>query len=491
MLNSAIGYITMFVFGIIMVLISIAMKRKGKNNLDDFLAARESMSLPMTMSSLVVVWVWSSSLMGAAEGAYKFGVAGFYMYSFSVLLSALLLGWPIFKRVRKIAPSISTLPEFMKLRLGKKAHLVFAIVGILQSFFWAVLQITAIGLVMNVLFGIPHAAAVILGALIVTTYVTIGGLRASIGTDVVQFVMLLLLLAIIIPTTLWVAGGPSEIYQGLAHSSVKTATLLYTKESITGWLFVSILSFLNYAIIDQSVWQRVYASKKGTESKLILGTTFLWLPIPAVAGLIGMIGLAKGINVNPSEVFPAVVGQLLGSWGAYAMAVIMIATILSTTDSCLNALSTLIVRDIYIPYIRKNAPMAASQEMKVARGVVIIGGLCIAAFSLAQVSILYLNYAVGALTLAMTWPFVLSVFIKRLNKTAAFWGLVIGTLSALYFAVLPGAGLIEPVLPLWVGYLISHIIAAAIPLIGTLFSPDHNFQYHQAFHEGGIVNGIE
>ncbi|WP_134698681.1 hypothetical protein [Ammoniphilus sp. YIM 78166] len=486
MLSGTIGYAILILFGIIMVVVSIIMKRKGENNLDDFLSARESMSLPMTMSSLVVVWVWSSSLMGAAEGAYKFGVAGFYMYGVSVLISSLLLGWPIFKRVRKLAPSISTMPEFMKIRLGKRTHLIFAIVGILQSFFWAVLQITAIGLVMNVLFGISHASAVIISSIIVIIYLAIGGLRASIGTDVVNFVMLLALLAIVIPATLWVAGGPSEIYQGLASSSVNTATLLYTKESITGWLLVSILSFINYAIIDQSVWQRVYASKRGSESNLILGTTFLWLPIPAMAGLIGMIGLAQGISVNPSEVFPAVIGQLLGTWGVYAIAIIMIASIFSTTDSCLNALSTLIVKDIYIPYIRKNEPMESNQEMKMARWVVIISGLCIALFSLAQFSILYLNYAVGALTLAITWPFVLSVFVKKLNKTAAFWGLIIGTISALYFAVLPGAGFVEPVVPLWVGYLISHIIAASIPIIGTLVSPEENFQYQKAFSEGGI-----
>lgn len=484
MLNSFIGYATMIVFGLIMVAIAIHLKRNGKNNLDDFLSARESMSLPVTMSSLVVVWVWSSSLMGAAEGAFNFGVAGFYMYGVSVLLSSLLIGWPVFKRVRKMAPSISTLPEFMKYRLGTRTHLIFAIVGILQSFFWAVLQITAIGLVMNVLFGIPHGTAVIVGSLIVTTYVAIGGLRASIGTDVVHFSMLLILLAVIIPLTLWAAGGPAEIYRGLANSSVETATLLYTKESVTGWLLVSILSFINYAIIDQSVWQRVYASKKGTESKLILGTTFLWLPIPAVAGLIGMIGLAKGFQVNPSEVLPAVVGELLGTWGAYAMAIIMIATILSTTDSCLNALSTLIVRDIYLSYIRKNAPVDAAKEIKIARIVVICGGLGIAVFSLAQFSILYLNYAVGALTLAMTWPFVLSVFMKKLNKTAAFWGLIIGTISAFLLAVLPGAGLIEPIVPLWIGYLISHVIAAGIPLLGTLFAPDQEFQYQTAFKGG-------
>ncbi|WP_424768440.1 sodium:solute symporter family transporter [Paenibacillus sp. sgz302251] len=486
MLNSWIGYAIMLAFGVIMVIVSILSTRNSKKNIDDFFSARESMSLPMAMGSLVVVWVWSSSLMGAAEGAYNFGVAGFYMYGISVLISALLLGRPIFKRVRKLAPLISTMPEFMKARIGKQTHIVFTIVGILQSFFWAVLQMTAIGLVMNVLFGIPHAASVMLGAIIVITYVTIGGLRASIGTDVVHFTMLLVLLAIVIPVCLWVAGGPREIYQGLVNSSVDTATLLWTKESITGWLLVSVLSFINYAIIDQSVWQRVYATKKGNESKLVLGTTFAWLPIPAVAGLMGMVGLAQGLDVNPSEIFPAVVGELLGTWGIYAMAIIMIATILSTTDSCLNALSTLIVKDIYIPYFKKNAPMTSNQEMKIARFVVIISGLAIALFSLAQFSILYLNYAVGALTLAMTWPFVLSVFMKKLNKNAAYWGLVIGTISGLFFAVIPGAGLMEPIVPLWVGYLISHAIAAGIPLIGTLIKPDHEFQFEKAFKQEAI-----
>jgi SSS family transporter len=483
MLNSWIGYAIMIVFGIVMITVSILSHRNSKKNVDDFFSARESMTLPMAMGSLVVVWVWSSSLMGAAEGSYNFGVAGFYMYGTSVLISALLLGWPIFKRVRKIAPNISTMPEFMKARIGKQTHIVFTLVGILQSFFWAVLQMTAMGLVMNVLFGIPHAVSVMLGAIIVITYVAIGGLRASIGTDVVQFVMLLVLLAVIIPVCLWAAGGPHAVYQGLMHSSVDTATKLWTKESITGWLLVSILSFINYAIVDQSVWQRIYASKKGSESKLVLGTTLAWLPIPAVAGLMGMIGLAHGLKVNASEILPATVGNLLGTWGAYAMAIIMIATILSTTDSCLNALSTLIVKDIYIPYFKKSASMDHKQEMKVARFVVIFSGLAIALFSLAQFSILYLNYAVGALTLAVTWPFVLSVFVKKLNKNAAYWGLVAGTVAALFFAVIPGAGLMKPIVPLWVGYLISHAIAAAIPLIGTLIAPDREFQFEKAFKQ--------
>lgn len=477
-LSTTAGYIILAVFSIISILLGKFFAGKSEENVDDFLAARESVPLPVAIAGLIAVWVWSSTIMGAGEGAYQFGMAGLWMYGLSVLVSALLLGAPLLGRVRKMIPQASTFPQFMAIRLGKSAHKVFTFVGVWQMFFWSVLQVMAVGMVLNTMFGIPTLHGALLSGIVISVYITLGGLRAAAGTGYFQVLVITVLLAIIVPFAVIANGGTSAIYAGVANSGVKNATAIITQDSIFDWLLVSIGSYLNYTILDQNVWQYVFSIKPGQERKLILTSTLLWLVIPSVSGLLGIIALGAAINTSPSVAIPAMILGTLPKWLSYAFALVMLSSIYSTAGSCLNAFTSLVINDIYVPYICKNN-VNPKNLLPLAKKVTLVGGILVSILSVAPISLLSFNYAVGAIAVPLTWPFVFAVIWEKLNTKATLYGIWAGIACGIYLAFLPAVGLISSPVPLWQGYAITHLVSAIIPIVGTLISPNNSFSFDQ------------
>lgn len=479
------GYLLLALFAAIFIPLGYRAWREGAESAEDFLIARETFSAPVTIVSLIATWTWSSTVLGSAEGAFGFGAAGFWVYGLVVPLSALALGVPILTRVRNRVPQASSFPEYIRLRFpddwrGTGSHLIFALIASGQMFFWAILQVIGAGIAMNVIFGIPHWQGALIAGLIVTVYISFGGLRASIRTDFLQMLGIAVILAILLPWAVFAFGGPSAVYQGLITSNINGATDLITGDVIYGWLLISLFSYINYAIINQNVWQRIFASTQGDEGRVIVGSAVAWLPIPAAAGLIGMIGIAMGFSGQASNVMPAVMIETLPNYAAFGFALAIVAVVLSTVDSCLNSFASIVISDIYKPYIGDvesvKTDKALLQKTKL---LLVVTGIVVAVVGMANFSILFFNYAVGAIAIPITWPFVLSVLTPRFNRTWGVVGMGLGIVAAVIFAFLPAAGLWNSPLPLWQGYLVAHLVALLIPLAGTVLSPEEEFSFEE------------
>jgi Na+/proline symporter len=488
------GYLLIALFAIVFIPLGYISRRKASGAMD-FLVAREAFSAPIAIVSLIATWTWTSSILGSAEGAYQFGAAGFWVYGFVVPLSAIVLGVPIITRVRRRTPNASSFPEYIRLRFpddwrGTSSHLIFAIIAGGQMFLWAVLQVIGVGVVIHALFDIPQWQSALAMGLIVTAYITFGGLRASIRTDFIQMLAIGVLLATILPLVIILFGGPDAIYEGLASAEISKATHMFTEDVLYGWLLVSLFSFINYAIINQNVWQRIFAAERGSEGYIVTGSAIAWLPIPGAAGVIGMIGIAIGFDGPPSAVMPTVIGETLPTVAAFGFAVLIVAVVVSTIDSCLNSFASIVITDIYKPYIGNEEKAQSDQSvLRNTKILLVITGLLAAAIGTADVSVLFFNYAVGALAIPITWPFVLSVVSPRFNYMWGIVGMLLGIVAALLFVFLPSAGLWESPFPLWQGYLISHVVALLIPLVGTAISPNEEFSFEQITDDSSVTTG--
>lgn len=471
------GYLLLLVFSLISIALGIYYnKGNSAESYDEFLSARSGIPLPVAISGLIAVWVWSSTLMGSGEGAYNFGMSGIWVYGVVVPFSALVLGSWILPRVRQMMPNAATFPAYIAKRLGRNAHRVFTFVTIVQMFFWTVVQIMAVGTILNTMFGIPVWIAAVLSGIVVTLYITLGGLRAAAGTAFCQVLVITILLAILLPCAIYYAGGVHQIYDGVLSVKGHEGTLIFSKNIFFNWFLVSLFSYINYSIMDQNVWGYCYSIKPGTERKFILCSAFLWLPIPCAAGLLGVIGLSSGIQVSPSVILPAMILNLMPKIFSYGFAIIMLASIYSTAGSCLNAFTSLFINDIYIPYIKNGKP-DEEKLLPLARRITVIGGLAASAVAIFPVSLLFMNYAVAAIAVPITWPFVLSVCWQKLNTKATILGMIIAIPIALVLAFLPAIGIVLVSIPLWAGYLITHLVALLIPILGTLLWPNNEFDY--------------
>lgn len=477
------GFILLGLFGLAAVAMALYLTRNTEGNVEDLLVARGSSPVPIIVVSLIATWLWSTTLMGAAEGGVGFGVPAAWVYPFTVPFSIVLLG-PVLSKIRQNFPEVSSFPEYIRYRFSghsDNVHKLFTGVGIVQSFFWAVIQIIGAGFVLNVIFGIPNWQGSLLTGLIITSYITLGGLRASIFTDFIQMLAIGIILAVIVPWTVIAAGGPTGVYEGVAAADLPSAHHLVTDSVIFGFLLVSFPGVISYALINQNVWQRVIASEEVGSERYVLGMSgLLWVAIPAAATIVGLVGLSIGYTGNPATVMPGVIESLLPAWGAVLFGVIVLGAIFSTADSCLNSLSTILISDVYKPYfgseeeVRTDAALVRKTKIVMA-----LIGVLMSLFGTMQVSLLFFSIGVTSLVMPVAWPMAMSALHPDFNLKWGAYACYIGVPASFVFAFLPVAGIWNAPFDPWMGYLVPNAITIAVPIIGTVLYPDTEFNFGQ------------
>lgn len=482
-LSPTSGFILLGLFGIAAVAMALYLTRNTEGNVEDLLVARGSSPVPIIVVSLIATWLWSTTLMGAAEGGVGFGVPAAWVYPFTVPFSVVILG-PVLSKIRRNFPEVSSFPEYIRYRFssyGDSVHKVFTGIGIVQSFFWAVIQIIGAGFVLNVIFGIPNWQGSIITGLIITSYITLGGLRASIFTDFIQMLAIGVILAVIVPWTVIAAGGPATVYEGLAAADLPSAHHLVTDSAIFGFLLVSFPGIISYALINQNVWQRVIASEEVGSERYVLGMSgLLWVAIPAAASLVGLVGLSIGYTGNPATVMPGVIEAILPAWGAVLFGIVVLGAIFSTADSCLNSLSTILISDVYKPYFGSEEEIRTDSSLVLNTKIaMVIIGVLMSLMGTMQVSLLFFSLGVTALIMPVTWPMAMSALHPDFNLRWGAYAVFIGVPASFVFAFLPVAGIWNAPFDPWMGYLIPNVITIFLPIIGTVLYPDTEFNFGQ------------
>ena len=476
-LNSYVGYTILLIFAIFCIGKAFWGIRDKSNIGTDFLSAKNSIPFGIVVASLVANWTWSATILGGGEGAYSFGVSGIWIFGIDVILSAIIFS-PLIVKIIKMVPSITTFPEFIRLRIGKKSHMIFTIVSMAQMLCFTLVQILATGIVFKTMFGIPHWQGAIIGGMIITAFVAIGGLRAAIDTSSIFSYAILIALFILVIGSFKGGGGFTQIFEGIKNSDVPEAAFLFSKEAIIGYWLIDFFTYINYALINQNVWEHVLAVKPGNERKLTVTAAFIWFFIPAGAAVIGLVGLSMNLDVPGSDIILAVIMQTMPVWASYILAAVLIASIFSTASTCLNAFTNLLVTDLYKQYFPKAKFISDADMMqKKIRIIIITSGILISIFAIMQFSILWFNYAVGALAVPLLWPFVLSAFKENLNRKSVEMGLYAGIVTSVFFAFLPTLEVYTLPFDLWIGFALIHVVTIVVPLIGTAIKPDNEFRF--------------
>src|SRR4029078_7931769 len=102
---------------------------------------------------------------------------------------------------------VRSVPEFMLRRFGKPAHLVNAISFALAQVLIAGVNLFLLATIVNVLLGWPIWVSVIVAALIVLSYITLGGLSAAIYNDVLEYMVIVAVLITLTLISLHKVGG--------------------------------------------------------------------------------------------------------------------------------------------------------------------------------------------------------------------------------------------------------------------------------------------
>ncbi|MDI9363761.1 MAG: sodium/solute symporter [Flavobacterium sp.] len=446
-MNTIINHLTLLDLVIIaaylIVLLFIGYKASfgsKKTNETLFLAGNS-----LTWSSIGLnMWgtnVGPSMLLAFASIGYSTGiVAGnFEWYAFVFLMLLALVFAP-----RYIAAKVTTMPEFMGNRYGNSTRTIlawYALIKILIS--WLSLGLFAGGFLVRQILGIPMWQSVIVLVAFAGLFAFMGGLKAIAKVNVFQMILLIGVSLTLSILGLIKVGGISAMY----HKVPSNFWNLLHPASDDKYPWYAILlgypvSAVAFFCTDQAMVQSVLGAKNLKQGQL--GVNFIgWLkllslPLFIIPGILCAI-LFPGLS-DPNLAYMTMVTNLFPSGMNGLIIVVLIAVLVGTIGSSLNALSTVFTTDLYV---KKINPTASNQQIiKVGRITVIAGCVFAIGVALAIDNVKGLNLfdifqsVLGFIAPPLSVVFLLSVFWTKTSQKAVNLILSFGSAFSLVIGVL-------------------------------------------------------
>ncbi|HEY9281520.1 MAG TPA: sodium:solute symporter family protein [Eoetvoesiella sp.] len=425
--------------------------RRDRDSLEDYVVARNSQSSVATILTLLASTLGAWILFAPAQAATWGGLAAVIGYALGAMSPRLLM-IPLGKRMRELIPQGHTLTEFVILRFGKPMYGLTLLIMLFYMFITLTAEITAISKLVALLAPVPlwATAAVVLGATLL--YTSYGGLRASIFTDKVQMIVIVPLLVLLLVLGWKAVGGIGPTLSGLQEKAPQLLDLsdpVGIKAGLT--FFVAILLT---GLFHQGNWQRVYAARdtRTMRNGFLLGG-LLAAPVIFMMGLFGLAFVGLGHQGDSSTALFSVVMPHIPEWFAIALIPLGLALVMSTADTVISAVSSIIAVDM-----RRLMPTARKATlMRLSRWLIFLLAIPVLAAAAQGYSVLYLFLLADLFCSAAAFPVFFGLFSRRHDGITAVISTVCGLVAGM--ALFPGPG-DKP------EYLLeSFLLAALVPVV--------------------------
>ena len=198
------------------------MVRSQAATADGFLTSGRSLPAWVTGIAFVSANLGAVEIMGMSANGAQYGMPTFHYFWIGAVPAMLFLGLVMMPFY--YGSKVRSVPEFMLKRYGVAAHLVNSLSFALAQLLIAGINLFLLGKIMNWLLGWPLWIGLIVAAVIVYTYITMGGLSAAIYNEVLQFFVIV---AALLPLTLiglHRVGGWSGLKASITTSAVAAGT---------------------------------------------------------------------------------------------------------------------------------------------------------------------------------------------------------------------------------------------------------------------------
>ena len=326
-----------FVFAIIGIYYS--KKFKGINN---YLTANRSVGLFSLTTSLTASALGAWILFGPASAATWGGLGSIIGYSLGTAFPMFILIY-LGKKIRKEFPQGSSLIEFMRKKFGKSLFKLILLMTIFYMFIFLCAEVTAVAILINYISGAELWTTALIVLFFTLLYTLYGGLRASIFTDNIQMIVIIIIL-IFSFTYIYSFIGNQFSFSFVKEKNPHLISSSYVTGFTAGLTFFIAVAATN--LFHQGNWQRVYAAKNfETLKKSLIISFFIIIPIVFFMGFSGMVAFSIDSTIRPDLGFFTLILKEQTTVLSFIVIILGLALTISTVDTLINAISSLIVVD--------------------------------------------------------------------------------------------------------------------------------------------------
>jgi sodium/pantothenate symporter len=426
--------IPLVIFLIVMFIIGAWAGRRmntGDAFLSDYFLGDRSLGGFVLAMTMTATYGSASSFIGGPGVAYNEGL-GWVLLAMSQVATGYFVLMVLGKKFAIVTKRYKavTMVDFLKERYQSKWVVLFSAISIIVFLFSAMAaQWIGGARLIESLTGLSYIGALFIFAISVLFYVTIGGFRAVALTDAVQGSIMFIGTLILLIATIIAGGGISNIVADLYAENPNLLTPYGADGTLTPAYVSSFWILVGVGVVGLpqiAVRAMSYKNARSMHRALIIGTIVVGF-IMLNMHLIGVFArpILPGIEIG-DKVMPLISLEVLPPWLVGIVLAAPMAAIMSTVDSLLLLVSSTIVKDVYLNYMKPGASHEKVKRLSI--GITAVLGIIVFVMALNPPElIIWLNlFAFGGLEAAFIWPIIMGLYWKKGNKYGALASMFVG-----------------------------------------------------------------
>jgi SSS family transporter len=410
----------------------------------DFAIAGRHLPLAMIVTTTFATWFGSETVLGIPAKFVNSGLGGVVEDPFGAGSCLILVG--LFFAAKLYRMNLLTISDYYRERYGRSVEIMCSIIIMISYLGWVSAQVTALGLVFNLLSGgvISMPVGMVIGVVSILAYTLFGGMWSVAITDFIQMIILVVGLATLAVFAGEQAGGADKV---IALAVSQDMFKFFPEPNLKEILFfvAAAITIMFGSIPQQDVFQRVMSANSmgaATKGPIIGGICYiLFAFVPMFLVVSALIIMpekaAQLIEDDPQKVLPTLVMEHM----PFIMQVLFFGALLSAIKSCASAtllapsvtFTENIWRQFHPHQSDKQALLAMRITVLVFSGLVLVYAISMQGSSIYEmVSGAYQVTLVGAFI-----PLLFGLYWQKATTQGAIFSIVLGLLTWLLFLMSP------------------------------------------------------
>ncbi|MEL6048549.1 sodium:solute symporter family protein [Methanothrix soehngenii] len=405
--------------------IGLYFSRRQRSETDFWLAGRELGPISIGLAA-ASAWTTASALLLATGLFLLYGIGSIWIWVFPNIAGLAIIA-AISGRIKNI-PAL-TQPELMEIRYDPMIRAPVAVAVTIMMILFSVTDFIGFKMVLGTFFGIEPIFAIAIMAVSVALYVGVGGFRAVVWTDMIQYILLAGLAAYVAHMALGLSAN--EGVSLIAASTMLGADWwdIFSMGGILGAL-VFIVALVPGWVAEQDPWQKVWAARDDRSAKrgLLLGATLLVLIYSFC--LLAAIGLSviyprPGNEMEAEMLYLRIISDNVPGWLLGLLTIGFAAASMSCTDTFATSGASCLSRDLIQRHLW---PTATVKEMLILNRILIVIMVFISALIALNVDSIMDAVIIATVigTTSYFFPIIGGLYWKRATKWGAMAALVAG-----------------------------------------------------------------
>lgn len=410
----------------------------------DFAIAGRHLPLVMVVTTTFATWFGSETVLGIPAKFVNGGLGSVVEDPFGAGLCLILVGF--FFAGKLYQKTLLTISDYYRERYGRGVEVACSLLIMLSYLGWVSAQVTALGLVFNVLSAgaVSVSVGMVIGVVSILAYTLFGGMWSVAITDFIQMIILVVGLAVLAIFAGNMAGGADRV-----------VSLAVSKEMFKFWpeptfkdlafFFAAAITMMLGSIPQQDVFQRVMsansldAARRGPIIGGVLYILFAFVPMFLVASALVIMPeeTQQLLKDDPQKVLPTLVLEKM----PFVMQVLffgaLLSAIKSTASATLLAPSVTFVENIW----RQFRPhMGDQQELRTMRITVLVFSVFVLGYAIYMQGTPIYEMVSGAYQVTLVGafiPLVFGLYWSKATTQGAVFSIVLGLLAWLLFLLTP------------------------------------------------------